>query len=267
MLKRNIIIVDDELTQCKILAKFITNLGHNHLIITNSNEVIDFFINKRVINNLTFNDIDILLLDLSMPNLNGLEVLKQITAIKGDLPIIVLTAHLDTSLIISAINLGAIDYIIKGQNNIFNRLNASINNALEKKNLKHQISNLKRKGQGQITFADILTNNETMLNVIKSAKRVTNLFVPVLIQGPKGSSKELIARAIHGSSSRSGKPFIRVECELLQTHNADKILFGYNRTLASGKVETNPGRGNLQQIHLSAVEILWSQYYQVFIFL
>jgi DNA-binding NtrC family response regulator len=242
MLNRNILIVDDELIQCKILAKFIEKLGHNHLIINDGAEVIDFFVNKRLINNISSDEIDIIFLDLSMPNLNGLEILKQITAIKVDLSVIVLTAHIDTSLIISAINLGAVDYIIKGQDNIFDRINASIINALEKKNLKHQISNLKRQDQGQITFADILTNNQTMINVIKSAKRVANLFVSVLIEGPRGSSKELIARAIHGSSSRSGKPFIRVECELLETHNADKILFGYNRTLANGKVENNPGR-------------------------
>ncbi len=143
MLKRNILIVDDELTQCKILAKFIKNLGHNHLIINNGAEVIDFFVNKRVINNLTLGEIDILLLDLSMPLPDGLELLKQITKIRSDLPIIIVTSHIDISLIISAINLGATDYIIKGQKNISERINASITNALEKKDLKHKISHLK----------------------------------------------------------------------------------------------------------------------------
>jgi DNA-binding NtrC family response regulator len=242
MSKKNILIVDDELVQCKILSKLVENLGYNYLIINNGSEVVNFFSHNKIINNLTSDDIDIMLLDLSMPDLDGLEVLKQITSIKGDLSIIVLTAHVDTSLIISAINLGAIDYIIKGQKNVFDRINASIANAIEKRNLKNKISHLKRQDQGQITFTDIIGNSEKMINIINSAKRVANLFVPVLIQGPQGSSKEFIARAIHGSSLRSAKPFIRVECELLQNHNAGNILFGYNRTLVDGKAENNPGK-------------------------
>jgi DNA-binding NtrC family response regulator len=240
--KRNILIVDDEMTQCKMLGKFVSGMGHEHLIMNSGIDVVDFFMNKKVINNIASHEVDVMLLDLSMPDLDGLEVLKQIGSIKGDLQIIVLTANRDISLAITAINLGAIDYIIKGERDIFARVTASIINALEKKNLKYQVSHLERKGKDQVAFADILGNSEAIMNVIQLAKKVVNSIIPVLIQGPNGTGKELIARAIHGSGLKSGKPFIVVECESLRNHNADKILFGYDRVLENGTIEKNLGK-------------------------
>ena len=170
MTKRNILIVDDEPTQCKILKKFIGNMGHNFLIMNSGIEVIDFFINKTVIDGITANDIDVMLLDLSMPDVDGLTVLRKIERIKGNVQIIVLTASEDISLAVSAINLNATDYIIKGKDDIFARLTASINNAIEKKNLKYQVSHLARKGKDQVAFSDLIGQSEPILNTIRLSK-------------------------------------------------------------------------------------------------
>ncbi len=96
-------------------------------------EVVDFFMNKKVINSISCHNVDVMLLDLSMPDVDGLTVLKQIGPIKGDLQVIVLTANKDVSLAVAAINYGAIDYIVKGEKDIFARVTASINNAIEKR--------------------------------------------------------------------------------------------------------------------------------------
>ncbi len=104
MSKRNILIVDDELTQCKILTKFVGDMGHNPLVMNSGMEVVDFFMNKKVFKGLSCFDIDVMLLDLSMPDLDGMTVLKQIAPIKGDMQVIVLTANTDVTLAVAAIN-------------------------------------------------------------------------------------------------------------------------------------------------------------------
>jgi DNA-binding NtrC family response regulator len=145
--------------------------------------------NKKIIEGISCYDIDVMLLDLSMPDLDGLTVLKEINPIKGDLQVIVLTANKDISRAISAINLGAIDYIVKGEKDIFARVTASINNAVEKKNLKYQVSYLARKGKDQVAFSDILGQSAQISNVIKLAKKAINSSIPILIEGPSGSGK------------------------------------------------------------------------------
>lgn len=230
MVKRNILIVDDEPTQCKVFSKFIGNMGHGHLTMTSGMQVVDFFMNKKVIDGISCYDIDVMLLDLSMPDLDGLTVLKEINPIKGDLQVIVLTANKDISRAISAINLGAVDYIVKGEKDVFARVTASINNAIEKKNLKYQVSHLARKGKDQVAFSDIVGQSQIISEIIKTAKKAINSSIPILIEGPSGSGKELLARAIHGSSSRSGKPFVVVECDLLKSNTAEEELFGSEKS-------------------------------------
>lgn len=234
MVKRNILIVDDEQTQCKILGKFIGNMGHNFLVMNSGMEVVDFFMNKKVIDGLSCYDMDVMLLDVSMPDIDGLTVLKQIGAIKGDIQVIVLTANKDISRAVTAINLGAIDYIVKGERDIFTRVAASVSNAIEKKNLKYQVSHLARKSRDQVVFSDIIGQSDSLLQAIKLAKKAVNSSLPILIEGASGSGKELLARAIHGSSLRSGKPFVMVECDLLKSNTAEEELFGSDKPLSEG---------------------------------
>ncbi len=237
MAKRTILIVDDEPTQSKVLSKFIEELDHNYLVMSSGMEVVDFFMNKKVIKGISCHDVDVMLLDLSMPDLDGLTVLKQISPIKGDMQVIVLTANKDASLTVAAINYGAIDYIVKGDKDIFVRVSASINNAIEKKNLKYQVSHLVRKGRDQVAFSDIIGQSEQISNSIKLAKKAINSTIPILLEGPSGCGKELLARAIHGSSPRSGKPFIMVECDALKSANAEEDLFGSEKPLSDGMVK------------------------------
>jgi len=237
MVKRNILIVDDEPTQRKVLGKFVEDLGHNYLVMSSGMEVVDFFMNKKTVKGISCHDVDVMLLDLSMPDLDGLTVLKQISPIKGDMQVIVLTANKDVTLAVTAINYGAIDYIVKGDRDIFARVTASINNAIEKKNLKYQLSHLVRKGKDQVSFSDVIGQSESILNVVKLAKKAVNSLIPILIEGANGSGKELLARAIHGSSIRSGKPFVIVECDLLKSANSEEELFGSERAAADDAIK------------------------------
>jgi DNA-binding NtrC family response regulator len=238
MAKNTILIVDDEPTQRKVLSKFIKDLGYNFLVMSSGMEVVDFFMNRKVIDGISCYDVDVMLLDLSMPDLDGLEVLKQIEPFKGDLQVIVLTANQDVTLAVRAINYGAIDYIVKGDRDIFARVTASINNAIDKRSLKYQVYNLARKSKDQVVFSDIIGESEATNSLIALAKKVTNSIIPILIEGPNGSGKELLARAIHGSSSRCGKPFIVVDCELLKTNSAEEEIFGSMRPSFDGQIRS-----------------------------
>jgi len=230
MTKKNILIVDDDLIQCKIIGRFIENLGHNAIIMDNGLHVVDFFINKKVIDGVSCKDVDVMLLDLSMPDLDGLTILKQINALREDVQIIVLTANQDINSAINAINSGAVDYILKGESDIFARVTASINNAIDKRNLKYQISHLTRKNKDQVSFSDLVGQSEAINQVVKIAKKVSNSNVSILLEGEKGCGKELLACAIHGSSQRAGKPFVIVDCEMLKYVNGDEELFGSEKT-------------------------------------
>lgn len=239
MVKHTILIVDDEESQRKAFGKVIrANLGHNCIEMKSGLEVVDFFMNRKSVSGSCCTDIDVMLLDLSMPDLDGLSVLKQISSIKGDVQVIVLTAKKDINFSVAAINYGAIDYIVKGERDIFARLTASVNNAIEKKNLKYQVLNLSRKERDQVIFSDIIGKSEVISKVIESAKKVANSNIPILIDGPSGSGKELLARAIHGSGSRSGKPFVVVECDLLRDSDVEEKLFGFDGVVADGMVRT-----------------------------
>ena len=258
MSKHTILIVDDEPTQCKVLSKFIKDLGFNYLVMNSGMEVVDFFMNKKAVDGISYHDVDVMLLDLSMPDLDGLAVLKQINPIKGDLQVIVLTANKDVTLAVTAINYGAIDYIVKGERDIFARVTASINNAIDKRSLKYQVSHLVRKGKDQVVFSDIVGQSPAILNVIKLAKKVNNSTIPVLIEGQGGCGKELLARAIHGSSPRSGKPFIIVECDSLKGSSAEEELFGSDR-VSSGSMTKNIGKireAHNGTIYLEKIETL-----------
>jgi len=258
MSKNTILIVDDEPTQRKVLSKFISDLDHRYIAIGSGMEVVDFFMNKKLIDGISCHDVDVMLLDLSMPDVDGLTVLKQIAPIKGDLQVIVLTASKDVSLAVAAINYGAVDYIVKGEKDIFARVTASINNAIEKKNLRYQVSHLARKEKDQVAFSDIIGQSELILSAVSLAKKAANSAIPILIEGPKGVGKKLLASAIHGSSPRSGKPFVIVECEMLKPNNIEEDLFGSERLLADGATK-NIGKlreANNGTIYFKDIEFL-----------
>lgn len=242
-MNKNILIVDDEPVQSKMLAKFIKDMNHNVMIMSDGQQAVDFFLEKKNdVNHLMPYDIDVMLLDLSMPKMSGMEVLKRISDIKGDLQIIVLTAANDISLVINAINFGAIDYIVKGDKDVFPRVVASINNAVEKRNLKYQVYNLERRTKNQVVFSDIIGTDRALLEAVNLAKKAANSIVPVLIESPSGSGKELLARAIHGSGPRSGKPFIVIDCASLEASTAAEVLFGYEKKSDDGMVEKSIGK-------------------------
>jgi len=240
--RRNILIVDDEPLHTKVFEKFIGDMDHNVIAVNSSKQVLDFFLKKKPIkDNLAIHDIDIMLLDLSMPEIDGLTLLKEIATVKGDLEVIVLTATNNISTAVAAVSLGAVDYIVKGEKDVYARVIISINNAIEKRNLKYQLSTMERHAKDQVSFSDIIGKSDPIMLALALAKKIANSSIPVLIEGSNGVGKEFLARAIHGSSIRSGKPFVAADCESLK-FSGEEILFGVDRMLDSGVIEKNLGK-------------------------
>lgn len=239
--KNNILIVDDDPMQRTLLEKFIKKIGHNPVLMSTGQDVLDFFDDKKKGTRVKYSDIDIMLLDISMPLVDGFEVLEKVIQIRGDLPIIMLTALKDADLAMKAINNGAFDYIVKGEVDVFTRLFTAVNNAIQQKNLKNEVTLGDRKTSGHISFSDIVAEAPKMKSIIFLLLKTVDLDIPILLQGENGVGKELIARAIHGSSKRVNEPFVSVNCGALNDGVAEGILFGYEKGFMGSPV-SNKGK-------------------------
>src|SRR6202030_4875395 len=147
--------------------------------------------------------IDCLLLDLVMPDLDGLGVLARMREASLNVPVIVQTAHGGIDNVVSAMRAGAIDFVVKPVG--IERLQVSLRNALNASALKGELQRIRHSREGKLTFADIVTRSETMAGVLRTAQKAASSTIPVLVEGESGGGKELFARAIHGSGERKSK--------------------------------------------------------------
>jgi DNA-binding NtrC family response regulator len=255
----NILIVDDDPMQRILLKNFIVKIGHNPILMSDGQQVLDLFADKKQADKVNCYNIDMIFLDVSMPRIDGFKTLKQIKQIRSDMPIVMLTALKDTELAIKAINAGAFDYIVKGEVDVFARLFATINNAIEQKNLKKEISIGNRNNKGNITFSDLIVVNSKMKSIVSLLLKTTDLDIPILLQGENGVGKELFARAIHGSSKRANMPFVIVNCGAIEKNLFETVLFGHekgflgNTSQVKGKIKEAEGGtlflDNVEELH------------------
>ena len=141
--------------------------------------------------------IDCVVLDLVMPDLDGLGVLARMREAGSTMPVIVQTAHGGIDNVVSAMRAGAVDFVVKPVG--AERLQVSLRNALAKSALADELGRIKRSQSGTLTFKDIVTRSPKMQAVLRTAEKAAASHIPVLVEGESGVGKELIARAIHGS--------------------------------------------------------------------
>jgi DNA-binding NtrC family response regulator len=179
-------------------------------------------------------------LDLVMPDLDGLGVLGRMREAGLTLPVIVQTAHGGIDSVVSAMRAGAADFVVKPVG--AERLLVSLRNAIATRALEGEFARLKRSRGGTLTFKDIITRSQRMQTVLRAAQKTANSAIPVLIEGESGVGKELIARAIHGSGDRKAKPFVAVNCGALPENLVESILFGHERGAFTGATERHDGK-------------------------
>jgi DNA-binding NtrC family response regulator len=179
-------------------------------------------------------------LDLVMPDLDGLGVLGRVREAGLNIPIIVQTAHGGLDNVISAMRAGAVDFVVKPVGP--ERLQVSLRNALAASALQGELVRLKRSRTGSLTFKDIITRSEAMRTVLRMAEKAANSAIPVLIEGESGVGKELIARAIHGSGERRARPFVAVNCGAIPENLVESTLFGHEKGAFTGATERHIGK-------------------------
>jgi DNA-binding NtrC family response regulator len=184
--------------------------------------------------------VNLVILDLVMPDLDGMGVLARMRQRDLAVPAIVQTAHGSIEAVISAMRAGAIDFVVKPVG--VERLQVSIKNALRVDALEDELRRATRRNAGELGFRDIVSRADSMARTVRLAERASKSNIPILIEGESGVGKELMARAIQGSSERRGKPFVTVNCGALPETLVESILFGHEKGSFTGATEKHIGK-------------------------
>ena len=236
---QKILIVDDDPTQRRLIQSVVEREGYAVALAEGGEQAV------KVLESDAGDEVALMLLDLVMPDLDGMAVLERIRPKRPGLPTIVLTAQSGIDVIVKVMRSGAVDFIPKPASP--ERLKVSMENALKMNALTEQVTRLTRRVEGQMTFEDMITASPAMANVFNMARRGAASNIPVLIEGESGVGKEMIARAIQGSSDRAGKPFVPVNCGALPENLVESILFGHEKGAFTGAVDRHIGK--FQEAH------------------
>ena len=184
--------------------------------------------------------VDLVLTDVRMPDMDGLELLTRIKTMQPELPVIVLTAHGTIDSAVEAMKLGAADYLTKP----FNReqLKAAARKALEVAALTSENRQLRQVVAERFSFASMIAGSRAMRAVTDTASRVAQGDTTVLLEGESGTGKELLAKAIHFHSPRSRAPFITINCGAIPENLLESELFGHRRGSFTGAVNDKKGK-------------------------
>jgi DNA-binding NtrC family response regulator len=226
-----ILVVDDDPVQRRLLEAMIVRLGYEVKAVDGG---------EAAFRALAEGGIDAMLLDLVMPDLDGMAVLTRLRDEGSEVPVIVETAHGSIDAVVSAMRAGAVDFVVKPVG--AERLAVSIKNALATRALESEVRRFKRSREGTLTFSDVLTKSSRMGAVLKLAHKAAASGIPVLIEGESGTGKELVARAIHGTGARRAKPFVAVNCGAIPENLVESILFGHEKGAFTGAVDRHIGK-------------------------
>ncbi len=229
-----VLIVDDDPVQRRLIENMVQRFGYEALTCESGDDAV------KLLSGPAGPRVDCVVLDLVMPDLDGLGVLARMRDASLDIPVIVQTAHGGIDNVITAMRAGAVDFVVKPAS--AERLQVSIRNALSSKALAGELRRLKRSRDGLLTFADVITRAPAMQAVLRAAEKAAASDIPALIEGESGVGKELIARAIHGSGARRAKPFVAVNCGALPDTLLESILFGHEKGAFTGATEKHAGK-------------------------
>jgi two-component system response regulator HydG len=183
---------------------------------------------------------DLVLMDVRMTGISGIEALKEIKLRQPDLPIVIMTAYSDVRAAVEAIKSGAYDYLTKPLD--FDDLRQAMERALDHAALRHENRTLQETLAASLDTGDIISQSPTMRQMMQSLAAIAPSEATVLITGESGTGKELIARAIHNNSPRRKGPFIAVNCAALTESLLESELFGHERGAFTGAEGRRKGR-------------------------
>lgn len=230
---QRILIVEDDPAQLRYLEEVVGALGYEIEVANTGETAVDLLAQEG-------QDIDLVLLDLVLPEMDGVAVLEKIKPSRPDLPIIMLTMQGGVGTVVRAMRAGAADFFVKPASP--ERLQVSIENALKVRTLTDELSRMSRRLNGEMAFDDLVGRSRGMMAAIELAKRGARSGIPILIEGESGVGKEMIARAIQGSGERARKPFVTVNCGALPHNLVESILFGHEKGSFTGATKRHAGK-------------------------
>ena len=225
-----ILIIEDEKAIRNVLSNIVIEEDKNHEVDTAENGLDGFQM-------LTQNTYDLVLCDIKMPKMDGIELLEKAIAIHPELPIVMISGHGDLDTAVESIKKGAFDYISKPPD--LNRLLHTIRNGLDRKSLMVQNKVLRKKVSKKYKMVG---NSPALQKIQEMIERVAPTDARVLIIGANGSGKELIAHAIHQKSERSNAPMIEVNCAAIPSELIESELFGHEKGAFTSAIKQRKGK-------------------------
>lgn len=233
-LDKTIFIVDDEPAILKLITHWVKNeWEYNVRTFTNGAELLENI----------YENPDLVLLDIMLPDISGTDLLKQVKRMNKHLPIIMLSAQGNIDVALECIRDGAYDYFPKPVDK--NRLRPAIHNAIRNYDLQRKVDELNTDLQHEYSFDHIISADKTMQDVFKMVTKVLNNDITVLINGESGTGKELIARAVHYNGTRKNEPFVVVNSASIPRELLESELFGHERGSFTGAHQRKIGKFEL----------------------
>ncbi len=229
---KTVLVVDDDPTQRRLIQAVLDREGFQVVHAENGDQAM-----ARLTHG---GGADVVLLDLVMPGMSGIDTLKEARAAGVRTPVVVLTATGGIETVVKAMQAGAQDFFVKPASP--ERIVVSIRNALQMGDLTAEVDRLKKHQSGKFSFDDLVGTSPAMRLAKTLGQRAAKSTIPVLITGESGVGKEVIARAVHGSSERAGKPFVAVNCGALPANLVESILFGHEKGSFTGAHDKHLGK-------------------------
>ncbi|MEO0206334.1 MAG: sigma-54 dependent transcriptional regulator [candidate division WOR-3 bacterium] len=231
MKKYRILIVDDEEIVRDALSEWLDNLGYQITAVE------DGF---KALEHIELNEWDVILVDLKMPRIDGIETLRKIHKIKPDLPVIIITGHGTVDSAVIAMKEGAADYVMKPFNP--EEINIILKKLLEHQEIVKENIILRKELAKRFQLDDLIGKSPKMQRIFELIRTVALTKSTVLIRGESGTGKELVARAIHVLSPRNKGPFIATACGAMPETLLEAELFGYEKGAFTGALSQHKGR-------------------------
>ena len=228
---KSVLVVDDEKSMREFLSIFLKQEGYDVKCASSGREAIGLINNKI--------KFDVVITDIKMPGLSGVEVLKKINSLNVNTPVIMITAYASNETALEAIEQGVYDYITKPFN--IDEMRIIIKRALEKKKLLDENTYLKIELQEKNKYSEILGKSEKMENIFKLIDLVAKGNSIISIFGESGTGKDLVARAIHSKSSRNSNSFVCISCGAIEENLLLSELFGHKKGAFTGAVLDKKG--------------------------
>jgi two-component system, NtrC family, response regulator AtoC len=229
--QKKVVAIDDEPEIGWLITRILEEEGYRALVTDNGREGLELIRRERP---------DVVLLDLRLPEMDGLEVLRRVREFDKEQMVIILSAFESFEVAVQAMKLGSYDFLTKPIN--VEEMKITLKNALNTRQLEHEVRALKRQVAQTREAAQLVGDCPAMRELARQIELASRHGVSTLILGESGTGKELIARAVHFQSNRAQAPFVSIDCSTIPENLVESELFGYERGAFTGAQERKPGR-------------------------